>query len=369
MKKKSKKQKEKDKEAEKEREREMLKLTLDIVVKENVQLKKMLEEMKVNVTENKMQLQEKINSITDKDTAVAMLSTQIDLLKQKFNDLQSRQKMMSFVNSGTEETSNLKNTEATIISSPFLKRKKNTLKTEEQNKYSEDYIRYQKVIKENINKQKMFLQTQQDIQNSIMDIKREVLYLKEKINEHKGNKIFYQKNLNIQNVLKEEDIIKIKNFIDNQKNKINSSDSKSNNLIYLITDDNRVFKIKKREDLSKNDFINKIEMDYYNNFNEIIDLRESSSNNNNDEENIGEISINNYVEQIQNDIISKSNRDNPNSSISDSSYENDLDNDEAGVEQNENRQDSCANSASRNKQKSKNINSYVSDLMKGSFVL
>ena len=89
----------KEKEKNLERERKILRETLDIVIQENAQLKESFAEIQANVNENKMQLEEKINSITDKDTAVEMLTNQIDLLKQKFNELQqTRQKMQSIIN-------------------------------------------------------------------------------------------------------------------------------------------------------------------------------------------------------------------------------------------------------------------------------
>ena len=78
----------KEKEKTLDKERKVLRETLNIVVTENAELKEILKDIQGNVNENKLQLQEKINSITDKDTAVEMLTNQIDMLKQKFNELQ-----------------------------------------------------------------------------------------------------------------------------------------------------------------------------------------------------------------------------------------------------------------------------------------
>ena len=78
----------KEKEKTLDKERKVIRETLNIVVTENSELKEILKDIQGNVNENKLQLQEKINSITDKDTAVEMLTNQIDMLKQKFNELQ-----------------------------------------------------------------------------------------------------------------------------------------------------------------------------------------------------------------------------------------------------------------------------------------
>ena len=161
-----------------EKERKILRETLDIVVQENAELKEVLAEIKENVNENKIQLQEKINSITDKDTAVEMLTNQIDLLKQKFNDLQqTRQKMQSLINNNiSEENFNSKGNETTVTGTPNrLKHKyiddiKN--KKDKQNKI--------KLMKENILKQRDFLEKQQDIENEINNLKRDVKIPKKK---------------------------------------------------------------------------------------------------------------------------------------------------------------------------------------------
>ena len=110
----------KQKEITLEKERKVLRETLDIIVQENVELKEMLTEIQLNVNENKMQLQEKINSITNKDTAVEMLTNQIDLLKQKFNELQvTRQKMQSLINNNiSEDNFNSKGNETTVTGTP-----------------------------------------------------------------------------------------------------------------------------------------------------------------------------------------------------------------------------------------------------------
>ena len=69
------------------RERKLLKETLNLVIQENSELKKSLSDIKSSVNENKIQLKEKINTLTNKNTAVEILSNQIEQLKQKFYDL------------------------------------------------------------------------------------------------------------------------------------------------------------------------------------------------------------------------------------------------------------------------------------------
>ena len=255
---------------EKLQEKQMYKETLDILVKENDQLKKVLSEMKLNVAENKIQLQEKINSITDRDTAVAILSTQIDLLKQKFNDLQSKQKMQSLVNKFSSEDTynNMKISESTTNTPYVIKKKKSSTKNIDENKENTE------TKTEKIEKQKLFLENQDFIQNNIQNLKREVNFLKQKIDEHKNNFKIYQYNVDVSNYLNENDITNLKNFF-----KENSKIENNKKLLYLVSNDGNVFKIKRRNDLTKNDFINKINFDYFKKWgNGIIDFNDIQNN-------------------------------------------------------------------------------------------
>ena len=68
----------------------MLKLTLDILVNENNQLKNSLNEINNSVKENKIELQEKLNTITNKDEVLNNLTNQIKQLKLKFNELKNK---------------------------------------------------------------------------------------------------------------------------------------------------------------------------------------------------------------------------------------------------------------------------------------
>lgn len=375
MRKKTKKQKDKEKELEKEKEKTMLKQTLELIFKENTQLKAVLDDMKANVAENKLQLQETIKRITDKDTAVAMLTTQIDQLKQKFNELQSKQKLISINNIyGSEETFIFKNTETANTTSPhFIKNKKGLKDITEQNKNNdnnnnEENLQNEKLIEENIKKQKMFLQNQQDIQNSILDLKREVLFLQDQINEQKNNTISYQYNLNVEKILKENDIDKLEKFfgVSGVDNNVN------NNLFYLVSNEGRVYKIKKRNDLSKNDFLDKIELDYNKRFSEdIINLRETlnNSDNNFEEDEQNKITFNNYIKEIQSDINKKKNSrynniNNEDGYNSDENYS--FDYEDKDYEKEKKRD--IKNDNNEN-EKDNNINNFVNDIMKGSFVL
>ena len=331
-----------------EKERKILRETLDIVVQENAELKEVLAEIKANVNENKIQLQEKINSITDKDTAVEMLTNQIDLLKQKFNDLQqTRQKMQSLINNNiSEENFNSKGNETTVTGTPNrLKHKyiddiKN--KKDKQNKI--------KLMKENILKQRDFLEKQQDIENEINNLKRDVKFLKEKINENRNKYIFYQCNYNIQNYFE-------KNDLNNFKQILNKNNDK---LIYIVTDKGDIYKIKKRDDLKKNNFINQIELDYNRKYdgNEVINIRDKPNLNYENKITLCNNNFNNNLEHII-----KYNY-NPNYKFinNDDSY------DEFDIYSNSAEIDEF-NSSTRNKLKPKGLNSYVNDLLRGSFVL
>lgn len=346
----------KEKEKTLEQERKVLRETLDIVVQENAELKGVLAEVKANVNENKLQLQEKINSITDKETAVTMLTNQIDSLKQKFNEIQqTRQKLQSIVNNNISEDNFLsKGSESSIpnFSNNLRYKKIDEIKSK---KEKENQI---KKIKENIQKQKAFLENQQNILNEINNLKRDVLFLKEKIEENKSNYIYYQYNYDIQNYFQKDDL-------NNLKNVLNNNNKTNDKLMYLVTDRGNVYRIKKREDLSKNNFINNLELSYIKKYdgNEVINVREKPV------EKIGNeypkkltLYNNNFNNNIDN-IIKYSINPNYNLNDSDSSLR------EIDYASTDLKDDFHHNFSSRNKQKEKAANSYVTDLLRGSFVL
>ena len=342
----------KEKEKTLEKERKVLRETLDIIVQENSELKETLTEIQLNVNENKMQLQEKINSITDKDSAVEMLTNQIDLLKQKFNELQiTRQKMQSIINNNiTEDNFNSKGNETTVTGISNRLMHKNIddikLKKDKENKL--------KIKKENIQKQREFLDAQQEIENEIKNLKRDVIFMEQKINERKNKYLFYQYNYDIQNLFKKEDLNNLKKILNKNDN--------NDKLIYLVTNNGGVYKIKKRNDLSKNNFINKIEFDYIKKYkgNEVINIREKHDINENNE-NKYTLSNNIFNNNLEH-IIKYSINPNYNNIDSDDSY-GDIENYTYSNEIKDN------NISTRNKSKPKGVNSYVNDLLRGSFVL
>ena len=343
----------KEKEKMLERERKILKETLDIIVQENAELKESLAEIQANVNENKMQLEEKINSITDKDTAVEMLTNQIDLLKQKFNELQqTRQKMQSIINNinsnniSEDNVINSKGNETTVTGTP------NRL----QHKYIDDIKSKKdkenkiKKLKENLEKQKIFFEGQQLIENEIIDLKRDVITLNDKIEKLKHKYIYYQYNYDIQNYFPKKDLINLK--------KILNKNEKDEKLLYLVSNTGDVYKIKKRDDLSKNNFIDQIELDYIKKYkrNDIVYIRDNPSLNDKNE-NKPSLCNNNFNNNLEH-IIKNSIYPNYNYINSDDSY--------GEIDTNEIKE---FNYSSRNKPKQKKLNSYVNDLLRGSFVL
>jgi len=348
----------KEKEKTLEQERKVLRETLDIVVQENSELKGALDEIKANVNENKLQLQEKINSITDRETAVTMLTNQIDSLKQKFNEIQqTRQKLQSFVNNNISEDNFLSKGSDTSMPNFSNRLRHKNIDDIKSKKEKESQI---KKIKENIQKQKTFLENQQNIQNEINNLKRDVLFLKEKIEENKSNYIYYQYNYDIQNYFQKDDL-------NNLKNLLNNSNKAKDKLMYLVTDSGKVYRIKRREDLTKNNFINNLELSYIKKYdgNEVINAREKPvEKNGNEYPKKLTLYNNNFNNNIDN-VIKYSINPNYNLNDSDSSFgEIDYLNNPADL-----KDDFRQNFSSRNKQKAKAVNSYVTDLLRGSFVL
>ena len=250
-----------------DRERKILKETLDIIVQENSELKTELSDIQSNVNENKMQLKQVINSITDKNTAVEILTNQIEQLRQKFYDFQLKQKMQSLLNNNiSEDVINSKGNDTNNNNSNNTNNKLMHIK-EEQEKNMKEKEEQMKTIEGKIERQKNFFDNQQEIRNEIINLKRDVNFLQQKINEHKSKFILYQHNCDIQNYFKHNDLNNIKKFLNK---------SQKDNLIYLVTNSGNVYKIYKREDLSKNNFLNGINLDFISTQrqNEIINIRE-----------------------------------------------------------------------------------------------
>ena len=336
-----------------ERERKILKETLEIVIQQNSELKETLSEIQSNVNENKIQLKEKVNTITNKDTAVEMLSNQIEQLKQKFYDLQLKQKMQSLLNNNISEDIIIsKGNETNNNTNPHTNQlMKINVKEEQIIKEKENQM---KTVEDRIEKQKNFFEKQQEILNEITNLKRDVKFLQEKINENKSKYIIYQYNCDIQNYFKNNDLMNIKKILNKNP---------SDNLIYFVTNNGNVYKIKRRDDLQKNNFLSKINLDFISTDreNEIINIREKIKNekNDNDYPRILTLSNNKFNNNIGNIIRCTRN---PNFWYEKKPI-NKINNLESSP------QIIRDNNTSRNNPRPKKINSYVTELLKNSFVL
>ncbi len=332
-----------------DRERKILKETLDIVVQENAELKRSLSDIQSNVNENKTQLKQVINSITDKNTAVELLTNQIELLRQKFNDFQLKQKMQSLLNNNiSEDITNSKGNE-TNNNNSNIPNKLIHIKEEEEKIQNEQEEKI-RIIEDKFEKQKNFFNKQQEIKDEIINIKRDVNFLIEKINEHKSKYILYQQNCDIQNYFNNSDLNSIKKILNK---------SKKDNLIYLVTNDGKVYKIKKRDDLMKNNFINKINLDFISTprKNEVIKIREKIKNDIDNDYYSQKLNLNDnqYNENIETIIQSAIN---PNYLYEKKAYR-----------FYEPFESARQLTNSRNIKKQERVNSYVNQLLKDNFVL
>ena len=209
-------------------EKNLLKLTLDVLINENKKIKCEYDELNKNVKEFKIQLQEKLNTIYDKNSAMENLNKQIEELHLKLNELLNKK------NNFQEENKNLNK-------SNFLDEKKNLFVNNNNNKIKEiDYEKYKKYI---------FLQNK--LINSINDLKRETKFIIDKY-LNKENIIILNKNK-----------INLKNYFDNDFNEIFNKKLNKNKMIYLIDKNKKIWKLKKREKLNY-DFIEK-NIDFYSN--------------------------------------------------------------------------------------------------------
>lgn len=74
-----------------ELEKNMLKITLEHMAKENEQLKRLLEDMKITAQSNKNLLMEYIETITNKDKVVEKMNNTIEQLQARLISLQDHQ--------------------------------------------------------------------------------------------------------------------------------------------------------------------------------------------------------------------------------------------------------------------------------------
>ena len=209
-------------------EKNLLKLTLDVLINENKKIKCEYDELNKNVKEFKIQLQEKLNTIYDKNSAMENLNKQIEELHLKLNELLNKK------NNFQEENKNLNK-------SNFLDEKKNLFVNNNNNKIKEiDYEKYKKYI---------FLQNK--LINSINDLKIETKFIIDKY-LNKENIIILNKNK-----------INLKNYFENDFNEIFNKKLNKNKMIYLIDKNKKIWKLKKREKLNYH-FIEK-NIDFYSN--------------------------------------------------------------------------------------------------------
>lgn len=90
-------------------EKDMLKVTLDHMIKENLVLKNQIEDMKLTVQHNKLQLKEYVESITNKDKVVEKMNNTIELLQARLAMYESFQKNKNSndMQNSTKNNSNL----------------------------------------------------------------------------------------------------------------------------------------------------------------------------------------------------------------------------------------------------------------------
>ena len=203
-----------------EQEKNMLKLTLDILINENNSLKNTLNETEKNVKANKDKLEEKLNSITNKDEVLNNLNKELNQLIKKFNEYNTNIKI-------NEQTS--------TCYTPRYTNKINILRNDEnknnKNKGNNHYFEF--YLKQN------------ELDNEVNDIKRHINFLNNKFKEDDDIILMKEKFCNLKNIFDNDSLNKLKKILE-EKN--------SNNVLYLVDKNKKVWKLKKREDIPNNNF-------------------------------------------------------------------------------------------------------------------
>lgn len=197
-----------------EQEKNMLKLTLDILINENNSLKNTLNETETNVKANKDQLKDKLNSLTNKDEVLNNLNTELNQLIKKFKELKLRKKR----HFSEEDNPNV---------NLLRKDENNNNNNKGNNNYFEFYLK------------------QNELDNEVNDIKRHINFLNNKFKEDDDIILMKEKFCNLKNIFDNDSLNKLKKILE-EKN--------SNNVLYLVDKNKKVWKLKKREDIPNNNF-------------------------------------------------------------------------------------------------------------------
>lgn len=204
-----------------EQEYQMLKLTLEVLANDNVKLKNDLAELSNNVKKNKLQLQDYLNTITDKDTAVSNLNKKIEMLHIRLSEINKIKGHNTNGNGLTEE-----NTKIT-------KKPQNNYKYKINRDSFVNFCKLQLQLNNEINKLKLQLNN----------------YTQTERDNNKKNIICENKVVHLNDVLDKESVNNILKIFEKNKEK--------NNKMYIVDKNKKIWKFTKRGDLSINDILQK----------------------------------------------------------------------------------------------------------------
>lgn len=120
-----------------EQERNLLKITLEHLVKENDDLKRTIEDMKITVKANKDQLSEYISTITNKDMVVEKMNNTISQLRYRLESMeeqikkQQRQQVGAVIQNSHSHSQTAANNQATNNHAPTLIQEKSIKSSDE----------------------------------------------------------------------------------------------------------------------------------------------------------------------------------------------------------------------------------------------
>lgn len=231
----------------KEKEKEMLKLTIDLLVTDNTNLKNSLGEMETTVKAHKFQLQEYLSKITDRDTAVQNLNTTIDQLHQNLNKLSLSQNKAKLHNvNNTNYNDNNSSSTMEIIKSPEMQYVQMPLTQREKTHQLEQCSPFIQRRIYDIDKYKDYCNKQNQLLEEITNLKHELnnLSLRNKFKDI-NIELIERKTLNLKDTFSEKDLSKITQSLkDNNKCQM-----------YLVDNKKHLWQIVRRKDLNEKNIL------------------------------------------------------------------------------------------------------------------
>lgn len=236
----------------------MLKRTLDLLIRDNKELKASVKKIRDIVKSNKFQMQEYLNKITNKDSAVKNLNNTIDKLKRQFSYIKMPLLKVKQRHSSIVDVSDISFLSRLSLGATRNKPHNGFIQKTFDNEKFKDYCDKQHQLLEEISKIRFELNnvvSEEKIDNNVITTRNQI-----QKQQNCKDGVLEKRKINLTNIFNEEYLAKvIENLsIDNNNNNNNDNGKESGSLskYFIIDNYNHVWEMKRRLDLHENNIIN-----------------------------------------------------------------------------------------------------------------